>query len=520
MTRYHTNKTSIETAAAAENRRTKRGRLPKQPAEWAQGGTRAAPSLASHPTRSAGLVGWALAVAVLFGLTLADVRGDTIHVPRDYPTIQAGIDAAKDGDTVLVADGVYTGEGNHNLSFNGKAITVRSENGPDNCIIDCEREGWSRGFYLQSCDTESVVKGFTITRANSSGIYCCDSSPTITNCTITGNTAGYYGGGIYCYNSDPTITDCTITGNTAGYYGGGIYCYRSDPTITNCAITENTAHFGGGIYCYYNTSPTIINCTITGNTASRGGGIYCYYNTSPTIVNCTIDGNTAEYEGGGIYCHSESNPTITNCRIMGNTASRGGSIYCFRHSDTTITDCTITENTAEYGGGIYCSVSYSTITNCRITGNTASRGGGGIYCFCRSDLTITNCTITGNTAVDGGGGIYCYDNSDPTITNCILWDDTPDEICVDSSNPVVTYSDVQGGWPGEGNIDADPLWVTGPLGDYYLSQQQCGQPEDSPCLDAGKGRAKKHGLKRKFTTCTGGMKDKKKVDMGYHYPRK
>jgi len=426
MTRYHTNKTSIETAAAAENRRTKRGRLPKQPAEWAQGGTRAAPSLASHPTRSAGLVGWALAVAVLFGLTLADVRGDTIHVPRDYPTIQAGIDAAKDGDTVLVADGVYTGEGNHNLSFNGKAITVRSENGPDNCIIDCEREGWSRGFYLQSCDTESVVKGFTITRANSSGIYCCDSSPTITNCTITGNTAGYYGGGIYCYNSDPTITDCTITGNTAGYYGGGIYCYRSDPTITNCAITENTAHFGGGI----------------------------------------------------------------------------------------------TENTAEYGGGIYCSVSYSTITNCRITGNTASRGGGGIYCFCRSDLTITNCTITGNTAVDGGGGIYCYDNSDPTITNCILWDDTPDEICVDSSNPVVTYSDVQGGWPGEGNIDADPLWVTGPLGDYYLSQQQCGQPEDSPCLDAGKGRAKKHGLKRKFTTCTGGMKDKKKVDMGYHYPRK
>jgi len=348
------------------------------------------------------------------------VLADTIRVPGDYPTIQAGIDAAQDGDEVVVDDGVWTGSGNKNLDFHGKAIVVRSENDdPEACIIDCEGEG--RGFYLHSDETtESVVKGFTITGADSSGIYCSNSSPTITNCTIEGNTAKSHGGGIYCiYDSNPAITNCTIADNTAYLYGGGIYSS-------------------------------------------------IYSGSNPTITNCTIADNTAYYYGGGIYCHRGA-PTITNCTITGNTAEES------------------------HGGGIYCS---------------------------GSDPTITNCTVTGNSAVAGyGGGIYCAYNSKPTITNCILWADTPDEVYVVSGKPVVRYSNVQGGYPGRGNIDADPLWVSGPLGDFYLSQREAGQPEDSPCVDAGKGKAKKLGLK-KTTTRTDGKKDKKRVDMGYHYPRR
>ena len=94
-------------------------------------------------------------------LVVFSAQAAMIRVPGDYPTIQAGIDAAADGDTVLVADGIYTGAGNKNLDFKGKAITVSAENGAESTIIDCEGAG--RGFYFHSRETsESVVSGFTI----------------------------------------------------------------------------------------------------------------------------------------------------------------------------------------------------------------------------------------------------------------------------------------------------------------------------------------------------------------------
>jgi parallel beta-helix repeat protein len=400
------------------------------------------------------------ALTVIFCSTAA--FGATIHVPGDYPTIQEAINAASySGDTVLVANGTYTGTGNKDLDFYGKAITVQSENGPENCIIDCEGSG--RGFYFHSNEGEdSVVSGFTITNGNN-----------------------YYGdgGGIYCYYSSPTITNCTITENSADEYydsyngavGGGIYCYYSDATITNCTITKNSAvddgGDGGGIYCYY-SSPTITNCTITGNSAGPyggdGGGIYCG-DSSPTITNCTIGGNSADGGyGGGIYC-DDSSPTITNCTITGNSAYKGSGISCHYHSEAAITNSTITENS---GGGIYCYYSDATIINCTITENCDS---GGIYCD-DSSPTITNCTITKNSASEYGGGIFS-DNSSPTITNCICWKDTPVEIQASGGGvPIVTYSDIQGGYPGHGNINADPLFVSD--SDYHLTAS-------SPCINSG-----------------------------------
>jgi len=477
---------------------------------------------------------------------------DIIEVPGDYPTIQAGIDAAVDGDTVLVANGIWTGDGNKNLDFGGKAITVTSENGAENCIINCEGDG--RGFYFGNGEGEnSEVSGFTITNGfdvDGGGLYCYNASPTITNCIISGNTADDYGGGIHCYNASPTITDCTIGGNTAEG-GGGIECYdHSSPVITNCTITGNTAWLGGGgIECYDHSSPTITNCTINSNTPTgTGGGIYCYDSSptitdctisghqawwgggiccsrsSPTIVNCTISGNTADDYGGGIYCY-DSSPTITDCTISGNAAGYAGGIYCCNYSDPTITNCIITDNMADfgYGGGISCWRSSPTITNCTISGNTAEYDGGGIECgdssptitknlitknsaiygagiFCSisSAPVITNNLIAGNSADYGagiscdnsfpviinntitknfatsGGGIWSLDSS-PTVLNTILWGDKPEEIV---GSAIITYSDVQGGWPGEGNIDADPLFVDPDNDDYHL------QP-GSPCIDAG-----------------------------------
>ncbi|MCK4606243.1 MAG: right-handed parallel beta-helix repeat-containing protein [candidate division Zixibacteria bacterium] len=269
--------------------------------------------------------------------------GATIHVPGDQPTIQAGIDAAVNGDTVLVANGTYTGDGNRDIDFGGKGIVLRSENGPDFTIIDCNCSviDCHRGFFFHSGeDSAAVVDGFTITdgcgcyggyteQSVGSGIRCdSSSSPTITNNTISGNSA-IGGGGISCNDhSNPIISNNTIRGNSAFFGGGGISCNdHSNPTISSNTISGNSGFSGGGgISCNDHSSPTISNNTISGNSAKggigspgHGGGISCD-NSNPTISNNTITRNSAG-DGGGISCH-QSSPTITNSIIWANTGGQ------------------------------------------------------------------------------------------------------------------------------------------------------------------------------------------------------
>jgi len=276
---------------------------------------------------------------------------DGTHGPK--LTIQAGIDSTITGwdYVVQVADGTYTGTGNKNLDFGAKTITVKSDNGAAVCIVDCEDSG--RGFYFHSSGaTASVVDGFTIKNGNADyggGIYCYESSPTITNCTISGNTVAHHGGGIFCYQfSSPTITNCTISGNMATDCGGGIFCRESSPTITDCTISGNMATYdGGGISCYYSHA-TMTNCTISGNTAHQdGGGISCF-ESDPTMTNCTISGNTAHQNGGGISCYAYSDPTMTNCILWGNTAPTGHEI-ALRHTSF---PSTLTVRYSDVQGGV------------------------------------------------------------------------------------------------------------------------------------------------------------------------
>jgi len=159
-----------------------------------------------------------------------------------FDTIQEAIDAAWDCDIVIVLDGTYTGGGNRDLNFGGKAITVRSENGPTNCIINAEGTDLNphRGFIFQSGEgPDSIVEGFTIKNgyaADGGGIACeSSSSPTVSHNIISHNTATE-GGGIACLNnSSPGITNNTIAGNP----GGGVYCNSSSPTIKNCIVWGN-----------------------------------------------------------------------------------------------------------------------------------------------------------------------------------------------------------------------------------------------------------------------------------------
>lgn len=239
----------------------------------------------------------------------------TIRVPADYFTIQAAIDAAVNGDVVIVADGTYTGPGNKNLDFKGKAITVRSQNGAEHSVIDCEGDG--RGFNFHSGEGKnSVVSGFTVKNGRmdrAGGISCESSSPTIANCIISENLAyDANSGGIGCFNSSPIITHCKIIRNTADMWGGGIGCFDSSPAITNCIISANQSKYwwGGGIVAY-NSDPSITNCIFTKNSAFREGAAVYLNNSRPSITNCIMSQNSA-IEGAAIYIGYSAFPIITN----------------------------------------------------------------------------------------------------------------------------------------------------------------------------------------------------------------
>ena len=216
---------------------------------------------------------------------------------------------------------------------------------------------------------------------------------------------------------------------------------------------------------------TIIDGNQSGSVVTFNSG-----ETEDSVINgFTISNGDTSVFGGGISCLESSSPTIMNCIILENNTTYGGGISCLDSSSPTIMNCIISENTARDGGGISCSESSSpTIMNCIISGNNTTSLGGGIICI-DSSPTIMNCIISENTTTHGGG-ISNRDSSSPTITNCILWNNDPDEIHVTSGTPAVTYSDIDGGWTGEGNIDMNPLFVLS--GSYMLA-------EGSPCIDAG-----------------------------------
>jgi len=305
----------------------------------------------------------------------------------DYTTIQAAINAALAGDTIIVCPWTYV----ENIEFDGKDITVRSIDISDPTIvaatiIDGRGSGSVVRFYRG--DT-SILGGFTIRNGNAysgGGIDVIESSPTIVGNTITGNTADGGGGISVVYYSDPTITGNTIEANQADN-GGGIYVDGSSPTLTGNTITGNDAVYGGGIHIYYYSDPTIIGNTITGNTADGGGGISVTNNSFPIISENTINDNDAAGSGGGIYVTNNSFPIISENTINDNDAAGfGGGIY-LHGSDSTIEDNTINDNTADYGGGIHVyGYSDPTIEDNIINDNTASSNGGGIYVGNNSDL--------------------------------------------------------------------------------------------------------------------------------------
>ena len=289
------------------------------------------------------------------------VLGSVIHVPGNQPNIQAGITAAIDGDTVMVADGTYSGEGNFNIELQGKQISVMSQNGPEKCMIDYADplNGYPNAFYIHQGETNgTLVEGFTIRNSLNSlntALYIFESSPVISNCIIR----DYHGAGIYLWTSDSTLSNCIIAGLSTFSEGAGINIKYSNVNIINCEISDNIGAFAGGGIAIENSTTLIQDCIISGNSLSNdtntrcGGGIYCYDESIVTISNSTIENNTAD-TAGGISSTYGSIMAISGCTIRGNSAQyAGGGLNCSGY--LAITQCLISENVASFGAGIFIS---------------------------------------------------------------------------------------------------------------------------------------------------------------------
>jgi len=411
-----------------------------------------------------------------------------------FTSIQDAIDAAAGGGEIWVAEGTYhesiflNSDTQLYGGFAGSETLLSERDWVANVtVIDASTAGGGGGAAYHVVIMFSIANarldGFTtsggVADASSypnnsgGGIFCAgiDATNTIANCTISANSAGYYGGGLYFdSSSSPTLMNCTISGNICYNYGGGLYCESSSsPTLTDCTVSGNS---GGGIYCATDSSPILTDCTVSGNSSSgifcqsssptltdctvsgnSGTGIYCQ-SSSPTLMNCVVSGNT-DYYGGGLYC-SYSSPTLTNCVVGDNDAVYGGGLNCY-YSSPTLTNCTVSGNSAEdTGGGLYCYDSSPTLTNCVVSGNSAEDDGGGLYCSYSSPI-LTNCTVSGNSAEYYGGGLFC-NSSSPTLTNCVLHDNTNYAIYEydPASDPLVMHclfhGNPDGDWLNEGLV--------------------------------------------------------------------
>ncbi|MBP7049756.1 MAG: hypothetical protein KBE65_01940 [Phycisphaerae bacterium] len=295
--------------------------------------------------------------ALLYILVLAlSPRGSarTISVdddgPADYATIQAAIDAAVDGDTVIVQPGTYTGAGNRDVSFKGKAITVRSTDPNDasivaSTVINCQGTETNphRGFQFTSGEgPKSILAGLKITNGYGPRIR-------------SGNWNISVGGAVLCLRSGPTIRNCQIIGNAARHNGGGIYCMDAETTIAACDIVRNTAQGGGGGLYFSGSKAIIDRCVIRGNTAHSFGGAISLGAVQATISNCLLATNMAEGDGGAVCCGSDVVLLMTGCTVADNIAagdtgyqSVGGidPDYPYLQNAVTLTNCIVWNNHA------------------------------------------------------------------------------------------------------------------------------------------------------------------------------
>jgi hypothetical protein len=445
--------------------------------------------------RTAMLLGAAMAL-----MAPAPAGGDIINVPGDAPGIQAAIDMAADGDRILVSAGTYSetinllGKAVHLVSAGGEGMTIIDAGGARQPVVACV-SGEGRG---------TVIEGFTITGGAAGGMLIVDGSPTIVDCSLVSNSA-MVGAGVRVDGGSPLVSQCHIAGNLAGDGGGMASRAGAAPMVVDCTFLAN--HAGslcfephpfpgcGDVECEAAVCAVDPFCCdiqwdqICVGEAQRlcrvivaaGGGVLAQ-GSAATFLGCTFELNSAhaidpsigDYDagvGGGLHQESGSSVLI-GCVFEGNDAGAAGGAAWSDGSTAHVVGCTFVNNEALGGGGAFSFASTLHLINSLFEENFAVFGTGGGLIVSGGSATVTNCTFALNQAAFGGGAIDTH--GDTLVRNSILWANVKDQVA--GAGATVLFSCVQGGHPGAGNIDEDPLFVAPFSGEFALQS-------GSPCVD-------------------------------------
>ncbi len=349
----------------------------------------------------------------------ADTNGG-LSREKAKASIQAAIDASRDGDLILVNDGSY-----EPITTDNKRIEIRSVNGPEATVIDASLL-WPGGITNRcatlgefASDTNSVLSGF---------------------CLTNGITA-MYGGGSF----GGTLTNCVLSGNTVGIYGGGSY----GGALYDCVLSGNKAVAGGG-----SAYGTLYNCILIGNMAdNHGGGSY-----RATLNNCVLSGNTAGLNGGGAHGGSANDASLNNCVLSGNTANYGGGAY-----GASLNNCVLNGNKAKnYGGG----ADEATLNNCIVWGNSAG--------WQHPAVRNSNCQYCClDETVAGAGNIF----EDPLFVAPANGD-----YRLKSGSPCIDAGWIPWREDLDTDLDGNPRWVGAQIdmGAYEYQQNSAPSPEPRP----------------------------------------
>ncbi len=403
------------------------------------------------------------------GFCFKSSKAKVICVPDDSSTIQAGINGASDGDTIMVSAGLYY----ERINFWGKGILVASNfifdqdsNTIDSTIIDGDvgivgtSDTTSVVCFVSGEDISSKIMGFTI--RNGSGLRVGEYS---------------FGGGVVCFSSCPQISYNRIVNNRA-YYGGGICCLDGEltPLIMGNRLVENHAPIGGAILCE-RSSPLIIDNVFFNNHADNKGGAIFFKICSLSIINNHVENNTTDGYGGGICGHSGSLTLLENKIVQNSCLTRGGGLYCAALVSTLIGNNLFYRNSAQKGGGIYTYSCASLIFNNTVVKNSSTQNAGGILC----DGLVYHPTIINNIVCFSGAGegIRCDNNSNPFISYNDVWGNASGNFfgCPAGVGDTTWGASFNGiSCDSFYNIIQDPFFL-----DTVTFKLSC----NSPCVDAG-----------------------------------
>ena len=401
---------------------------------------------------------------ILISFTFSAPHAATINVPDDQPTIQAGIDAAFEGDTVLIAPGTYTGDGNWDVSFLGKDIVVKSDG--DTVAVDAYdpvEEEYHRGFLFINGETsDAILQGITITNAyvdTGSGVLVNGASPSIKDCWF-----------YKCGEQSSWPYDIVNAGAGAACLGG------SGATFTNCRFEQCNAQSGGGVFIRASSEVSIMDCDFENcyggearlaNYLGSGPAVYVQ-NSNPTITGCRILNNTMGYFQLGTFGSAgimlvDASPTISYCTFAGNEARDdllfGAAALWVRGGAPTITNCTFYDNR---------------------TLNNRNRNASLCITLENSAALISHCLIAFNKArfpssyYETSTIVWHIDTlnpQSPTIEYNIIYGNTDG----DFSNQLVPLRDVNG------NLQLDPRFCDTAASNFHLASNSWASPDNNPC---------------------------------------